>query len=157
MFSIDELLSALQNGQSEEEILDNFTEALDCAIHKRAELQLIEEEQKAVEREKARAINEVLENLVDLLNTYYDIDLDYTPEEEAEVIVKEFDQMVNELKPFVKAFARQKEKEKEKEIPSSSNAKVTFTVKPFNKPAITRSAEDNSFDKAIQKLLKEFE
>ena len=143
--------------RSEEEILDNFTEALDCAINKRAELQLIEEEQKALEQEKARAINEVLENLIDLLKTYYDIDLDYTPEEDTKVIVKEFDQMVDELKPFVKAFARQKEKEKEQKETSSSNAKVTFTVKPFNKPAITHSAEDRTFDMAIQKLLKEFE
>jgi hypothetical protein len=94
MYNVNDILAKLQNGESADSIAQAFADTLNAAIQKKEE----EDKKVSIRENKIKHIGEILELVIDFIETYYPelaADLDLSSEEtDLEAVVDELDRTI---------------------------------------------------------------
>ena len=166
MYSMEDILSLLHEGQTADDIAKSFTDQLNAALKAQEEEIKAQEEAKAKAKEaelqasKREDIMVILEALLLYLEKYYNFPhIEKIPTEEIDDFVKTIEQIGLMYAPIL-AMAQKASSKNTDPAPAPTTTDTTSkdtTKKPYTKPTVTvKTMTADEADKIIDNFLKNF-
>ena len=166
MYSMEDILSLLHNGQTADDIAKSFTDQLNAALKAQEEEIKAQEEAKAKAKEAELQVNKrndilvILTALLLYLEKYYDFPhIEKIPTEEVDDFIKTIEQIGLMYVPML-AMAQKASSKNTDPAPTTTTTDATSkatTKKPYVKPKVTvKTMTADEADKILDNFLKSF-